>query len=94
MEINDMVMVSVDDHVVEPPNLFEGRLPAKYQDLAPKFITHDDGTNAWLYEGNELAQRGPQRRRRPTARGVRHRADLLRRSCGPAATTSTSGSRT
>ena len=54
MEINEMVMVSVDDHVVEPPNLFEGRLPAKYADLAPKFVTNDDGTNAWLYEGNIL----------------------------------------
>ena len=54
MEINDMVMVSVDDHVIEPPDLFEGHLPAKYADLAPKFITNEDGTNAWLYEGNVL----------------------------------------
>jgi hypothetical protein len=29
MDIDDMVLVSVDDHVVEPPHLFEGRLPAK-----------------------------------------------------------------
>ena len=55
MDINDMVLVSVDDHVVEPPHLFEGRLPAKYVDLAPQFITRDDGTNAWLYEGQEIA---------------------------------------
>ena len=54
MEINEMVMVSVDDHVVEPPDLFDGRLPAKYVDLAPKFITNEDGTNAWLYEGQVL----------------------------------------
>ena len=38
-----MVLVSVDDHVVEPPGLFDGRLPAKYVDLAPQFITKDDG---------------------------------------------------
>jgi predicted TIM-barrel fold metal-dependent hydrolase len=55
MDIKDMVLVSVDDHVVEPPHLFEGRLPAKYADLAPKFVTRDDGTNAWLYEGQEIA---------------------------------------
>jgi predicted TIM-barrel fold metal-dependent hydrolase len=55
MDINEMVMVSVDDHVVEPPDLFSGRLPAKYADLAPKFITNEDGTNAWLYEGQVLA---------------------------------------
>ena len=54
MEMNDMVLVSVDDHVVEPPHLFEGRLPAKYKDLAPKFITREDGTNAWHYEDQEI----------------------------------------
>ena len=55
MDIDDLVLVSVDDHVVEPPHLFEGRLPAKYVDLAPKFVTREDGTNAWIYEGNEIA---------------------------------------
>jgi len=54
MELNDMVLVSVDDHVVEPPDLFEGRLPKKYEELAPKFITRADGTNAWVYEGQEI----------------------------------------
>jgi predicted TIM-barrel fold metal-dependent hydrolase len=54
MDINELVLVSVDDHVVEPPNVFEGRVPAKYADLAPKFTTRDDGTNAWLYEGKVL----------------------------------------
>lgn len=48
-------MVSVDDHVVEPAHLFEGRLPARYRDLAPQFVTRDDGTNAWRYEGQEIA---------------------------------------
>src|ERR1700733_6941671 len=55
MKIDDMILVSVDDHVVEPPDLFKNHLPAKYADLAPKFITRDDGTNAWLYEGQELS---------------------------------------
>ena len=55
MDIDDLILVSVDDHVVEPPDVFEGRLPAKYRDLAPRFITRDDGTNAWEYEGNVMA---------------------------------------
>ncbi len=55
MELNDMVLVSVDDHVVEPPHLFEGRLPARYVDLAPQFVTRADETNAWVYEGQEIA---------------------------------------
>lgn len=54
MQLENMVLVSVDDHVVEPPHLFEGRLPAKYADLAPKFTTRDDGTSAWTYEGAEI----------------------------------------
>src|SRR5579883_3478427 len=53
MHIEDMILVSVDDHVVEPPTVFEGRLPAKYKDEAPKFITREDGTNAWQY-GSEV----------------------------------------
>jgi predicted TIM-barrel fold metal-dependent hydrolase len=54
MDAADLIMVSVDDHVVEPPNVFEGRLPARYRDLAPKLITREDGTNAWVYEGAEI----------------------------------------
>jgi predicted TIM-barrel fold metal-dependent hydrolase len=54
MNVDDMVMVSVDDHVVEPPNLFEGRLAAKYAEFAPQFITNPDGTNVWKYNGETV----------------------------------------
>ena len=26
MQLDDLILVSVDDHVVEPPDLFDGRL--------------------------------------------------------------------
>jgi predicted TIM-barrel fold metal-dependent hydrolase len=55
MQLEDMILVSVDDHVVEPPNVFEGRLPAKYADLAPRLITREDGTSAWIYDGAEIS---------------------------------------
>jgi predicted TIM-barrel fold metal-dependent hydrolase len=58
MQVEDLILVSVDDHVVEPPDLFEGRLPSKYQDLAPRVVTKDDGTDVWVYEGNELPNIG------------------------------------
>ena len=32
------LIISVDDHIVEPPNLFEGRMPAQYADRAPHVI--------------------------------------------------------
>ncbi|MGE3835495.1 MAG: amidohydrolase family protein [Acidimicrobiia bacterium] len=61
MDVGDMILVSVDDHVVEPPSLgdfFREHLPAKFKDRAPKVIRRDDGTDAWLIEGQEIATFG------------------------------------
>ncbi|HEV8205428.1 MAG TPA: amidohydrolase family protein [Acidimicrobiia bacterium] len=49
MRTEDMIIVSVDDHVVEPPDLFERHLPAKYRDVAPRVIHKDDGTDVWQF---------------------------------------------
>src|SRR6476659_1491149 len=51
-------VISVDDHIVEPPNAFEGRMPAKYTDRAPSVVERDDGSEAWVYEGQELPNVG------------------------------------
>ena len=51
MNVDELVLVSVDDHVIEPPGVFEGRVPAKYADAAPRFVRRADGTMAWVYEG-------------------------------------------
>ena len=32
------ILISVDDHVIEPPDMFEGRLPKKLADRAPKIV--------------------------------------------------------
>ena len=58
MNLDEMILVSVDDHVVEPPDLFEGHLPERYMDRAPKLIRKDDGTDVWLYDGQELPNIG------------------------------------
>lgn len=58
MNIDDLILVSVDDHVVEPPDMFHGHIPAKYKDLAPKVVTKVDGTDAWLFEGQEATNVG------------------------------------
>lgn len=44
-------LISVDDHLVEPPHLFEGRMPARYVDLAPHVELDDEGMEYWLYDG-------------------------------------------
>ncbi|MET0914177.1 MAG: amidohydrolase family protein [Acidimicrobiales bacterium] len=49
--LDDLIFVSVDDHVVEPPHLFEGRMPAAYADRAPKVIRTDAGDDVWSFEG-------------------------------------------
>ena len=54
----DLILVSVDDHVVEPPTLFDNHLPAKWKDAAPRSIRKDDGTDVWVFEGNEIPNIG------------------------------------
>lgn len=51
-------VISVDDHVVEPPDAFVGRLPAALAGRAPRVVERDDGTEAWVFEGNELPNVG------------------------------------
>ena len=53
MNIDDLVLVSIDDHVVEPPNMFDGRLAAKYVDDAPRVVKDDNGVDRWMYRGNQ-----------------------------------------
>lgn len=58
MRVEDLVLVSVDDHVVEPPHLFEGRLSAQHAAVAPKLIRKDSGIDVWSFMGAELPNIG------------------------------------
>ena len=49
-------IISVDDHVVEPPHTFQGRLPRKYSDRAPRIVELEDGSEAWHIEGRNYPQ--------------------------------------
>jgi predicted TIM-barrel fold metal-dependent hydrolase len=68
VECDDMILISVDDHVVEPPDMWLDRVPQKYADAAPKMVIQDDGTEAWDYLGtrspniglNAVAGRPPE----------------------------------
>ena len=51
-------LISVDDHLVEPPWVFEGRMPAKFADLAPRVIETEDGNEVWEFDGNRYDQVG------------------------------------
>src|SRR6202161_3491322 len=58
MDADDLIMVSVDDHLVEPPNLFEGRLPAKFRDAAPRVKRLADGSDVWVFNGQTIPNIG------------------------------------
>jgi predicted TIM-barrel fold metal-dependent hydrolase len=58
MQLEDLILVSVDDHVVEPPNMFDNHLPDRWKDLAPKSVKRADGTDVWVYEGSEIPNIG------------------------------------
>lgn len=58
MNVNDMIFVSVDDHVVEPPALFEKHIPKKYAERAPKVVHTDNGNDVWVFEGAQIPNIG------------------------------------
>jgi predicted TIM-barrel fold metal-dependent hydrolase len=45
------LLFSVDDHVCEARDTFTARVPAKYADAAPRVVATQDGTEAWLVDG-------------------------------------------
>lgn len=51
-------IISVDDHLVEPPHLFEGRLPWRLADRAPRVVTTLKGDQQWEFEGVRYPQTG------------------------------------
>jgi predicted TIM-barrel fold metal-dependent hydrolase len=50
LSMDDWVLVSVDDHMVEPQDTFERHVPAKYRDRAPR-IEERNGAQVWVFEG-------------------------------------------
>jgi predicted TIM-barrel fold metal-dependent hydrolase len=50
-------LISVDDHIVEPPHTFEGRMPARYAGRAPR-VVEKDGAHMWVYDDREIPNVG------------------------------------
>ena len=49
MNRDDMILISVDDHIVEPPDMFKNHLPKKYIDEAPRLVHNPDGSDTWQF---------------------------------------------
>ena len=50
--------ISVDDHLMEPPHTFEGRLPSKFKDQAPRVVETEEGHQVWVFEDQPYFQVG------------------------------------
>ena len=49
MHKDEMILISVDDHIVEPPDMFKNHLPKKYIDDAPQLVHNPDGSDTWQF---------------------------------------------
>ena len=58
MNVNDMILLSIDDHMIEPPNVFDKTMPAKYRDQAPKLVKDDEGKDMWLFQNESIGVPG------------------------------------
>lgn len=54
MELNDMVIASVDDHIIEPPTMFDQHLSSEFRGLAPEYVMGTDGHAFWKWEHEGL----------------------------------------
>ena len=77
-------VISVDDHLVEPPHMFEGRLPASLADRAPRIVETRAGHQVWEFEGGRYSQVGMNAvagRRPETVRLEPFRFEQMRPGC-------------
>ncbi|MBV8952390.1 MAG: amidohydrolase, partial [Actinobacteria bacterium] len=77
-------VISVDDHLVEPPDMFEGRLESKFADRAPRIVETKQGHQVWEFDGSRYTQVGMNAvaGRRPDSVKVEpFRFEQMRRGC-------------
>ena len=46
-----MILVSIDDHMIEPPDMYQNHVPAKWLDKAPKVVRNEQGVDQWVFQG-------------------------------------------
>ncbi|MEX5712963.1 amidohydrolase family protein [Parafrankia sp. FMc6] len=83
MNKDDLILINVDDHVIEPPDMFDGFIPAKYADRAPRLVS-DELSDKWVFGEGEARSSGLNTvaGRPPEEYGVEPmRLEELRRGC-------------
>jgi len=49
MKVEDLILVSVDDHAIEPPNAFARHMPARFKGREPHVVKKGD-RDVWVFE--------------------------------------------
>src|SRR5688500_11252633 len=84
MNPDDLILISVDDHICEPADMFDGHVPEKYRDRAPRVVTDPDGSQQWWYgdaKGRNLGLNAVAGKPHEMYDGIPSRKDELRRGC-------------
>ena len=55
--MDDMILVSIDDHMVEPPDMYKNHVPAKWKDVVPKVVRNAEAST----NGTSRVRRPPPR---------------------------------
>jgi predicted TIM-barrel fold metal-dependent hydrolase len=48
-QAEDLIRISVDDHIAEPATMFDAHVPARYRDRAPRVVRDANGSEQWWY---------------------------------------------
>lgn len=57
MKLDDLILVSVDDHAIEPRGAFDRHMPAKFKGRQPK-VVQSRGRDVWVFEDRATGYMG------------------------------------
>ncbi|HSS10337.1 MAG TPA: hypothetical protein VLL25_10650, partial [Acidimicrobiales bacterium] len=49
MQAEELILISVDDHICEPADMFDAHVADRYRELAPRVVVDEQGTQQWWY---------------------------------------------
>ena len=84
---NNMKIISVDDHLIENPRVWQDRLSAQFKEAGPTIIEDEAGHHLWRYEGGPTAASTSRRTsdKSPTTRHTRSSSSTRASYCASTA---------
>jgi predicted TIM-barrel fold metal-dependent hydrolase len=58
VNVDDLILVSIDDHIVEPKGMFDNHVPARWRDQAPAIVADEHGIERWAFQGQVSGSTG------------------------------------